>query len=114
VKLQYLCHPVEDIQAAVSFYRDVLGWKEAWRAGDFTVGLEIPGNSVQLVLDQKSDNLPAGSQFVVESVDAFYEKHRDQVTFVWPPMDIPPGKLAAFEDPSGNVIRIMDFSKAAG
>ena len=31
MKLTFLYHPVIDLDQAVTFYRDVLGWDEAWR-----------------------------------------------------------------------------------
>lgn len=111
MKFQYLCHPVNDMEKTIQFYHDVLGCKEAWRVNDQIVGLEIPGSDVQIVLDEEDYSLPAGGQFVLDSVDSFFEKYKDQVKFIKEPMDIPPGRLAAFEDPSGNIIRIMDYSR---
>jgi hypothetical protein len=36
----------------LALYRDELGWEEAWREGDTTVSLKLPGTDVQLMLDR--------------------------------------------------------------
>ena len=44
----------------------------------------------------------------------FYEDNSGSLSFVITPRDIPPGMYAAFTDPSGNVIRVMDNTKDNG
>jgi len=110
----FLYQPVRDLDEARRFYRDVLGWAEAWREGDTVTAFAIPGTAVQLLLDQDDrEPLRAGGLFRVDSVDAFYAAHRDRLRFVIAPRDIPPGRYAAFEDPSGNVLRIYDATREA-
>lgn len=114
MKLAFLYQPVSDIAEARRFYRDVLGWEEAWREGDTVTAFAIPGTDVQLLLDQdENEPAEAGGFFRVDSVDAFYAAHRDRLRFVVTPRDIPPGRYAAFEDPSGNVLRIYDATREA-
>jgi hypothetical protein len=50
MRLEFLNVPTRDPQASVALYRDELGWEEAWREGDSTVSLRLPGSDVQLML----------------------------------------------------------------
>jgi catechol 2,3-dioxygenase-like lactoylglutathione lyase family enzyme len=108
MKLVFLYHPVKDLQAALGFYRDVLGWDEAWREGDVTVAMKIPDSDVQVMLDASDAEASAEASgfYEVADVDEFYERHRDQATFVETPRDLPPIRYAAFTDPSGNLFRV--------
>jgi catechol 2,3-dioxygenase-like lactoylglutathione lyase family enzyme len=108
MKLSFLYHPVADVERSVAFYRDVLGWDEAWRMGDDTAAMVIPGSDVVMMLAIDEDpEAPAGGFFSVEDVDAFYEEMRDETDFVVPPMDLPPIRYAAFTDPDGNLFRLV-------
>ncbi len=113
MRLEFLYLPVEDVGAALALYRDHLGFAEAWREGELTVALELPGTDVRLIIDQEVEGDPpgAGPFFVVDSVDAFHAANRDALRFVVAPKDISPGRYAAFLDPSGNVVRVMDRRK---
>jgi catechol 2,3-dioxygenase-like lactoylglutathione lyase family enzyme len=108
MKLVFLYHPVKDLKAALGFYRDVLGWDEAWREGDETVAMSIPDSDVQVMLDvSDSSSAEASGFFQVPDVDAFYERNRDHVDFVELPRDLPPIRCASFTDPSGHLFRIF-------
>jgi catechol 2,3-dioxygenase-like lactoylglutathione lyase family enzyme len=114
MQLAFLYRPVRDLKEARRFYRDALGWPEAWREGETTTAFALLATAVQLLLDQDDrEPLRAGGFFRVDSVDAFYAAHRDRLRFVAPPRDIPPGRYAAVEDPSGNVLRIYDATREA-
>jgi catechol 2,3-dioxygenase-like lactoylglutathione lyase family enzyme len=108
MKLVFLYHPVKDLKAALAFYRDVLGWDEAWREGDATIAMSIPDSDVQVMLDASDDAASAAASgfYEVDDVDAFYESHRNDVEFVEPPHDLPPIRYASFTDPSGNLFRL--------
>lgn len=111
MKLSLIYLPVKDLEAALAVYRDTLGFEEAWRQGDATVGLRLPGSDVELLVDQ---DVPAGDKpgpfFEVPDVDAFYAEHQVRLAFVAPPKDIPPGRYVAFDDPSGNRVHVLDLS----
>lgn len=111
MKLAFLYYPVKDLKEAVTYYRDVLGYEEAWREGEHTVALRLPGTDVQLMIEDDDEGLSAGGMFVVDSVDAFYEDNKGTVDFVKDPCDIPPGRYAIFQDISGNPIRILDLTR---
>ena len=111
MKLLFMDYPVENLKESLAFYRDVLGFEEAWREGDHTVALKMPGSDVQLMIENDEVGLTPGAVFLVDSVDEYYKEKKDILSFVKEPMDIPPGRYAIFQDNSGNLIRILDFSK---
>lgn len=44
MQLTFMYQSVDDLPAALAFYRDALGFQEAWREGDSTVAFELPGS----------------------------------------------------------------------
>jgi predicted enzyme related to lactoylglutathione lyase len=112
VKLEFLYRPVPDLEQALAFYRDRLGWEEAWREGEATVSLTMPGTEVQLMLDAQPETTPPGPLFVVESVRDLFEARRAEIDFTSEPMAIPGGYLVGFSDPWGNAVYVMDQSEA--
>ena len=114
MKLSYLYTPVKDLKEALAFYRDTLGLEEHWREGELTCGLTLPGTEVGLMLDQDTTETKAGPFFTVPDVRAFYEEKKGALLFQGEPSRIPPGWYAAFEDPAGNVIRVMDRTADEG
>lgn len=114
MKLVFVYQSVDDLDAALAFYRDDLGLTEAWREGDSTVAFELPGSPVQLMVDVRPDEHPkwaSGMFFQVDDVDGFVEEH-GQLKWLDEPMDVPDGRAAAFTDPAGNTIHIFDESPA--
>jgi predicted enzyme related to lactoylglutathione lyase len=112
MKLSFLYHPVKDLEKAVAFYRDVLGWDEAWREGEETAAMQIPDSEVTVMLDMTSEPEAASGFFGVDDVDAFYARMKDRLKFVAEPKDLPPIRYAAFTDPDGNVFRIYSEPEA--
>jgi len=108
MKLTFLYHPVKDIKQSVAFYRDVLGWDEAWRMGDDTAAMSIPGSEVivMLAIDPDPEAVSSGF-FELDDVDAFYESRKDEIDFVDQPQDLPPIRYASFIDPDGNLLRLF-------
>lgn len=108
MRLTFLYHPVTDLDAAVTFYRDVLGWDEAWREGTSTAAFAVPGSPVQVMLDASGADEGGPSGFYeVEDLDAFHADHRDSVSWVELPQDTPPIRFASFTDPAGILFRIF-------
>ncbi len=109
MKLVFLYHPVRDLQAALAFYRDELGWDEAWREGDATIAMQVPGSEVQVMLDASDDESAPGASgfYEVDNVDGFVADHGDSLKVVEPPVDLPPIRYSSFTDPSGNLFRIF-------
>jgi len=111
MKLVFLFHPVKDLKESLAFYRDQLGFEEAWREGDHTVAFNLPNSDIRLMIEDDEQDLPAGGIFLVDSVDDFFKNNKDHLHFLKEPVDIPPGRYAIYEDNSGNLLRILDFSK---
>lgn len=107
MKLEFWYAPVPDLPAALAYYRDTLGWEEAWREGEDTASLTMPGTDVQLMLDVNTEFTP-GPIFVLDRVADFSAQHGDRLRWRYPPFPIPGGQLGGFEDPAGNVVYVMD------
>jgi len=107
MKLTFLYHPVKDLDAAIAFYRDVLGLDEAWREGDTTAAFALPDSPVQLMIDASGsdDGGPSGF-YEVENVDAVAAAHLESVRWGEEPQDLPPIRYASFTDPAGILFRI--------
>lgn len=41
MKLAFLYYPVKNMEESLTYYRDVLGYEEAWREGEHTVALKL-------------------------------------------------------------------------
>lgn len=113
MKLEFLFAPTTDLQASLAFYRDVLGWDEAWREGDTTVAMTIPGSAVQLMLDAAEPEAPAGPVYVVDSVTDFHARRPGSLTVLADPEPIPDGFVATYAEPAGTVFYVLDQSGAS-
>lgn len=115
MKLALMYQAVDDLPAALAFYRDTLGLTEAWREGETTVAFEMAGTSVQLMIDLIPDDHPkwrSGMFFQVPDVVAFVGQHPG-LNWLDDPIEVPDGKAATFTDPAGNVIHVFDESGTA-
>lgn len=110
MKLQFLYHPVDDLEQAVAFYRDVLGWDESWRMGEVTAAMRIPENDVTVMLDAVEDSTGPSGFFEVDDIDTFYEANKDRIEFEGEPEDVPPIRCVQFRDPGGNLLRVFSAS----
>jgi len=110
MKLTYIYQLVDDLEPALAFYRDELGLQEAWREGDTTAAFELPGTSIQLMLDVRpgsTEQWTSGAFFGVDDVDAFAKEHPG-ARWLGEAISIPGGKAWAFADPGGNVVHVFD------
>ena len=110
MKLTFVFAPVTDLTSALTFYRDTLGWSEAWREGDDTVAFALPDSGVQVMVSREVDQ-PVGPMYQVDSVADFLAgKPGLRVTVE--PRDIPDGTVAGFQDPGGNTLYVFDQARA--
>jgi catechol 2,3-dioxygenase-like lactoylglutathione lyase family enzyme len=105
VKLTFLYQPVVDLGAAVAFYRDQLGFDEAWREADDTVAFWLPDRSSQVMLSTTVQ--PAGPMYLVEDVDEWIRAHPQVVTTV-EKFEIPGGSVAGFGAPGDHTFYVFD------
>ncbi len=111
--LEFLYRPVPDLQAALALYRDALGWEEAWREGESTVSLKLPGTEVQLMLDEAEPGSGAGPIFVVESVERFHADRPSALVVEQEPHPIPGGSMVVYADAWGHAIHVLDQASEA-
>jgi catechol 2,3-dioxygenase-like lactoylglutathione lyase family enzyme len=113
MNLAFVYLPVQDLSEAIAFYRDTLGLKEAWREGEHTAAFTVNGSDVQLMVGVPGDDdeRAVGPLFIVDDVNDFVTRQHDSLRLRFDPREIPPGLLAGFEDPAGNLLRVMDVSK---
>ncbi len=112
MKFQFDCvfHYVSDLEAAVGFYRDVLGFKLTWR--DVVARFDVDGVLFEIV-----PGMPGGrgnARFCLKvdemvSARAELEKKGVQVSAI---EDKGQGKLAFFKDPDGNELALWEYAKA--
>lgn len=103
--LRFLYQPVSDLKVASDFYVEELGFVEAWRDGDLSVGLQLPGDGTQVMLS--TSGKPAGPMYLVESLDRWIAEHTDAEVAV--ERDAAgSGEVIGFTDPDGNVFYIFD------
>lgn len=105
------CHslPVDDLEAALAFYRDGLGHELVWR-DETAAGLRLPDSNAELVLhtDDRSIETDLSVESVPDAIDRFLKAGGSLVTG---PFEIRIGLCAVLRDPWGNPLVILDSSK---
>jgi catechol 2,3-dioxygenase-like lactoylglutathione lyase family enzyme len=105
MKLTFLYQQAVDLGAAVAFYRDRLGFEEAWREGADTVAFWLPDRTAQIMLSATEQ--PPGPMYLVDSLDVWIRDHPDITTAV-DQVKIPGGSVAGFAAPDGAVFYVFD------
>jgi predicted enzyme related to lactoylglutathione lyase len=101
---------VNDLDAAVSFYRDRLGHPLIWRDTE-AAAFALPDTDAELVVHLR---IGPETDILVDDVDAaFRELLGAGAHAVQDPFDIRIGRCARVRDPFGNVLVILDQSKGA-
>ena len=99
--------PVDDMQRAVAFYRDVLGLEVLDHDGDWS---EVTAGDQRIGLNASES--PAGDggaviAFAVDDLDATVAQLRERgVQFTGEVSEHPWGRIAPFADPEGNDLQI--------
>lgn len=117
---------VDDYEACVRFYRDLLGCEPHYGSEDTAIidfGFGCKPTMLALFDSKTSEGAdeaverPDGGRdglilvFRVDCVDALYERLRDRgVQFLFPPRDFPDLKVRGtrFRDPQGNLLEINE------
>jgi catechol 2,3-dioxygenase-like lactoylglutathione lyase family enzyme len=101
---------VDDLDAAVAFYRDRLGHPLLWR-DDEAAGFGLRDTDAELVVHLKLG--PETDILVADTERAFADILAAGGTAVDAPFDIAIGRCARVKDPFGNLLTILDQSKGA-
>jgi lactoylglutathione lyase len=100
---------VPNLEAGLHFYHDQLGHDLIWRI-DSAAGLRLPGTDAEIVIH--TDSIPPEIDFKVDSVDSGAQRFEAAGgKIVVPPFDIQIGRCAVVQDPWGNRLVLLDFSK---
>jgi len=99
---------VNDLDAAIAFYRDGLGHIMLWRDRE-AAGFALPETDAELVVHL---HIGPETDMLVDNVDSAFAAFLGAGgEAVEPPFDIPIGRCARVRDPFGNVLVILDQSK---
>jgi predicted enzyme related to lactoylglutathione lyase len=108
VKLDNLLLRVDDIDAAIAFYRDRLGHRLIWRDGE-AAGFALSETDTELVVHRRVG--PETDILVEDADEAFEILLAAGGAAVEPPFEIAIGRCARVRDPFGNVLVLLDQSK---
>jgi len=103
---------VEDLDAAVTYYRKVFGLRLHWRTGS-QVGLGMSETDAEIVLHTDPDipREPTVHYLVDDVTLAVEQLAAPGCTILVAPFEIAIGKCAVVADPFGNVLHILDMTK---
>ena len=110
-KVDCILFRVPDLENALSFYRDRLHHRLAWRRRDSAAGLRMDDSDTEIVL-MAEKGVRMEVDLLVDSVDKAvrdFENAGGQI--VQEPFNIQIGRCAVVKDPWGNVLVILDTSK---
>lgn len=101
--------PVQDLEAALRFYRDRLGHRLVWRT-DKAAGLAFGDGMTEIVIRQSPE--PPETDIKVESAVEAAERFRAAGgDIVAGPFEIAIGQCVVVRDPWGNHLVLLDCSK---
>lgn len=111
---------VPDIQKAIDFYKDVLGFEVEKQYGEKIATLKH--GDLPLILEESEysscnpESKPAGVVLALKTDDIYHTVkllNEHKVDFiVAEPTECPPGKFISFRDPFGNVLEYLQFDHA--
>jgi predicted enzyme related to lactoylglutathione lyase len=102
---------VADVDAAIAFYRDVMGLDPLWRSGDMA-GLDFPETPGTEIVIHNDPNIPkVDVNYKVDDVPASLERLRvEGCRVVAGPFPIAIGNCAVVTDPFGNSLTLVDMT----
>ncbi|UVY85422.1 hypothetical protein NLU66_07485 [Brachybacterium sp. NBEC-018] len=111
MQLTFLFQHTDDLAADEAFFRDELGWQEAWRDGGRKIAYRVPDAGCQVMVSETDQ--PAGPMYLVPDLAAWIDAHPGIAGPV-PPYRIPGGQVAGFTAPGGGAFYVFDQPDAAG
>ncbi len=107
-KIDCLMFNVEDIEAALGFYRDKLGLELVWRTKN---GAGLRMGESELVINQGPPKEPETDITVASAQEAARQFVVAGGSIVVDPFDIKIGKCVVVADPWGNELVLLDSTK---
>ena len=107
-RIDCLMFNVDDLDAALSFYRDKLGLPLAWRT---ETGLALRVGESELVLGRGKPRAPETDIKVASAEEAASRFVEAGGSIVAGPFDIKVGKCVVVSDPWGNKLVLLDLTK---
>jgi predicted enzyme related to lactoylglutathione lyase len=94
----------DDIGAAITYYRNVLGFAEGWKRGSPPVIAQVMRDDVEIQLTRRVGSATSSVYFSVVGVDAYYAEIRARGGNIVEPIGDRPSGMRDFvvRDPSGN------------
>ncbi len=100
---------VDDVDQAVAFYTDVLGFTLRTDRPEFGIGgawLQAGGQQVHLLAAPVPPALGQHLAVLVDDLDAVVAELRDRGLKVRDPSELPASRQSVVADPSGNVVEL--------
>jgi hypothetical protein len=114
LKVDRILMRVESLDAALAYYRDVVGLKPV-KHDRRVASFKMLDGQTELVLHCDADLPDQATYFLVESVRELYKKRADlKLKFAAPPSPVSRGYRATVKDPFGNVMLLLDRSAGDG
>lgn len=108
---------VDDAEAGVAFYTDVLGGSVRDDRPDFGIGgawIDLGDTQVHLIETDVPPNLGQHFAILVEDLDSTVDELRQRGIEVADPVPVGPGRQTFLSDPSGNSIELHEVAGAGG
>ena len=111
-RVDCVMYRVEDVDAAIAFYRDVMGLTPIWRAGNMA-GLDFPETPGTEVVVHSEPHIPKlDVNYKVDDVlTAVQQLQAAGCTIVAGPFPIAIGNCAVVLDPFGHSLTLVDMTK---
>jgi catechol 2,3-dioxygenase-like lactoylglutathione lyase family enzyme len=107
-KIDRILLRVPQLEAAVKYYRDVLGMPLTRQAGNIA-SFKLIGQDTELVLHTDADLPGEATYFLVDDCrDLFRRRAELRLTFASAPVAVSRGYRATVKDPFGNVLLLLD------
>jgi catechol 2,3-dioxygenase-like lactoylglutathione lyase family enzyme len=105
---------VESLEAAVRYYRDVVGLKLV-RQDPRLASFRLGDGETELVLHNDADLPDQATYYLVDSVKELWGRREElKLKFAGPPQPVSRGFRATVKDPFGNVLLLLDRAAEGG
>ena len=106
--------PVRDLDAALSFYRDALGFSVVYRVDNRLIHMAAPGMSIALRpvdYPMTNDASPVHIGLIVSDLEETRVQLESRgISFIGESVDLEIAKIAFFNDPDGTPLYIMEWA----